>query len=454
MLQAVILAAGQSSRFWPLNEKHKSLIRVMGKPLIWHTIQGLNKIGVKEIIIIQSPKKEIEKGLEGFKFYGIKISFVIQEKPLGMGNALFQAKNLLKDSFFLMHAHHFDIDIFSRLMLKKQKETSAKLILFGKKVAQPWKHGIVTLDNKIRDKVVKLIEQPKKGKEPSDIGLKGIYLLPKDFFEYYGKVKKHQYDFEDTLQFYMQSNDTRIVIPEREVLSLKFPWELLSVTKNLMDKLLKSNIKKTAGSIKKDSVSCQAKIAKNVTIEGKVYIGKNVKIFENAVIKGPCYIGDNSIIGNNVLIREYVNLEKNALVGANAEITRSVFQEDVHCHSGFFGDSIFGNGCRIGAGTITANVRIDRKNIEASVKNKKVDTGLKSLGIIIGENTKTGINCSLMPGILIGSNCMIGPVSLVKKNIKDNAIFFTKFASLAKFKRAGHVSPATQARRNEKKKRI
>lgn len=161
-------------------------------------------------------------------------------------------------------------------------------------------------------------------------------------------------------------------------------------------------------------------------------MGENVKIFENAVIKGPCYIGDNCVIGNNALIREYTNLENNSIVGANVEVTRCIFQEDVHVHSGFFGDSIFGKGCRIGAGTITANVRIDRGEVKSVVKGEKIGTGLDSLGVIMGENSKSGIHCSLMPGILIGSNCNIWPHSIVFDNIEDGTTFYTEFKGIKK----------------------
>ena len=47
-MQAVILTAGESSRFWPLNQRHKSLIKIMGRPLIWYTIEGLKKSGIKK----------------------------------------------------------------------------------------------------------------------------------------------------------------------------------------------------------------------------------------------------------------------------------------------------------------------------------------------------------------------------------------------------------------------
>jgi len=419
-MQAVILAAGESSRFWPLNYQHKSLLKIMGRPLIWYTIKGLRKAGIKEVIIVQNPKKNVEEELKNYKFPNLKIKYVIQTKPKGMGNALWQAQDLIKNNFFVMHAHHFDVDVFAKPMIEKQKKAKAKLILLGKKVDKPWKYGIVGLDNKIKDRVIKLIEQPKRGKEPSNIGIKGIYLLPRDFFQYYEKIKKHMYDFEDTLKLFMKDNDVRIVITEKEVPTLKFPWELLEVNKLLFDKHLKPKIEKSA------------KISKNVTIEGKVYVGKNSKIFEGVVIKGPCYIGDDCVIGNNSLIREYTNLENNVLIGALAEVTRSIFQENIHTHSGYFGDSIFGRGCRLGAGNITANVRIDRGEIKSVVKGEKIGTGLKSLGAIVGENTKTGIHCSLMPGVLIGSNCQIGPNSIVFENLENNTIFFSKFEGIKK----------------------
>lgn len=421
-MQAIILAAGESSRFWPLNQRHKSLIKIMGRPLIWWTLESLRKSGIKDLIMVENPSKEIESELKNY-FSGLKIKYVIQKKPLGMGDAIFQAKNLIKDNFFVIHAHHFDINEFVKPMIEKQKKTKAKLILLGKKVDKPWKYGIVELDKKNRDRVIKIVEQPKKERAPSDIGLKGIYLLPKDFFQYYRKIKKHIYDFEDTLNLYLKDNDVRIIISEKEVPTLKFHWELFEVTKQLMNKSLKSKIEKSA------------QIAKNATIKGKVYIGKNTKVFEGAVIKGPCYIGENCLIGNNALIRDYSNLENNVLIGALAEVTRSIFQEDVHVHSGFFGDSIFGQGCRLGAGTITANVRIDRGEIKSVVKGEKIGTGLDSLGAIIGENTKIGINCSLMPGVLIGSNCIIGPNSVVFANVEDNTTFYTKFEGIKKWRK-------------------
>ncbi len=429
-MQAVILAAGESSRFWPLNYQHKTLLKIMGGSLICYTIEGLRKAGIKEIIIIQSPQKDIEEELKNYKFPNLKIKYVIQPEPKGMGDAIWQIRNLIKERFLVLNAGRVDGgEIIQNSKSKIQNYNSKfKSVLFGQKTENPQLFGIAKLEG---DRVLGIVEKPKRGKEPSDIKIVGVYLLEPGFFNVYQRVKKHKYNFEDALSVYIKQNYVKLVIlkkTEKETPSLKYPWHLFEFNKYLMDKYLKTKIDKTA------------KIAKNVIIKGDVYIGKNTKVFEGAVIKGPCYIGDNCVIGNNSLIREYSNLENNVLIGAFAEVARSIFQERVHCHSGYFGDSIFGENCNIGAGAITANVRLDRGEIKTKITPKKslqdltgqeneklkIETGLKSLGAIVGENTKIGVHASFMPGVLIGSDCQISPNSVVFENVEDNTNFFTK----------------------------
>jgi len=396
-MQAIILAAGESSRFWPLNYQNKALFKIMGKPLIWYTIEGLKKAGVKEIIIIQGPEKEIEVALKNYDL-GDKIKYLVQEAPQGMGDALARVQGLISGPFFVIGGHKVDAGDYIPEMTKNGKE----VVLLGVKTNQPWHYGILKIEgNKVKD----LIEKPEKGKEPSNLKLGAVYLLPPTFFEYHQRLAKDHYSFEQALKLYIQEEKVGLVEAREDLSSLKHPWQIFSLAKYLLDKNLGAD---------------------------EVHIGKNVKIFEGAVIKGPCYIGDNCVIGNNALIRSYTNLEDGAVVGAQAEVARCVFQEDAHVHSGFFGDSVFGKSCRVGAGTVTGNVRLDRGEIKAEVKGEKTGTGLNSLGVIVGNNTHIGINVSLMPGVLIGSNCVVGPGSVVFDNIEDNTTFYTKFEKVVK----------------------
>lgn len=418
-MQAVLWAAGESSRFWPLSEgSHKSLFKLMGRPLIGWTIEGLKKAGLEEIIIIQSPNRAIEHELNGSQ-HGVKLRYVIQPEPKGMGDALLRAEDFIKDRFFALHAHHFDADHLINAMLAKADSSGAELVLAGQETNTPWEYGVLELKE---DRAIGLIEKPQKGREPSRIRLIGIYLLPRNFFDALRKVRAHMYAYEDALQLFMQENDVRVVITDRETASLKYPWDLFAVSNMLMDAFLD------------DKISPTAQISKSAIIEGKVHIGDNTRIYENAVIKGPCYIGDNCTIGTHALIRDYTDLEDGVLIGAHAEVARSIFQEGCTTHSGYFGDSIFGKNCKIGAGTITANVRIDRGEVKPIVKNKRVETGLKHLGTIVGDNTRIGIGAMLMPGVLIGRNCDIGPGTLVKENIDSDTLYYSRYKGVAKKK--------------------
>lgn len=420
-IKAVLLAAGKSSRFWPLSEeKHKSTIKICGKPIILHTIGSLAKAGIKDFVIVQSPDKNVQKVLSEYDLSKFNIEFVIQEKALGMGDAVEKAKELIEDYFLVLNPNHFDAHEFVLPMIKKLKETNALAVLLGKETSEPWNYGVFAFEN---NKPIAIVEKPEKGKEPSNIRVMGIYLLSKKFFDYHEKVEKHEYSYEDALSLLLKNEDVEVVITEKSTPSLKYPWHLLDFAKKLMEY-----------EIKEQRISENAKISEKACIEGNVIVEEGAKIFENAIIKGPCYIGKNTIIGNNALIRES-HIGDNCLIGANAEVARSVFVEDVHVHSGYFGDSVLAENVRVGAGTITGNVRLDRETVKSVVKGKKIDTGRKSFGCVIGRNTKIGINVSIMPGVLIGSNCFIGPATLVKENVESNTIYYSEHKIIKKVKK-------------------
>jgi len=413
MYSAVILAAGESSRFWPLNGKHKSLFYLAGKPIVWWNLKGIKDVGIKEVIIVQSPKKDIEDELKNFPIESLKLKFVVQSKPLGTGNALFQAKKFLKNKFFVLNGDVVCSGEILREMLKKIKKEKGKSVLAGQKTKTPQLFGMMKLE---KDRILKIVEKPKKGKEPSDIKVVGVYFLNEKYFYYYEKVKKHPYDFEDALSEYMKENETKVALiekPEEKIPAfLKYPWHLFLAKKYIFDNFLEEKIEKNV------------KISRNVILDGKVVIKEGTRIFEGATIKGPCYIGENCTIGNNTLIRDYTNLEDNVLIGAFAEVKNSIFQRGSSTHSGYFGDSIFDKEVKIGAGTITSNIRLDRGEIFAIVKGEKVATGLRYFGTVVGENTKIGSKVNIMPGKFIGKNCIIGPNSIILKNIPDNTQFF------------------------------
>lgn len=415
-MQAIILAAGECSRFWPLNQTHKSLFKIMGKPLICYLIEGLISSGVKDLVVVQGRQGDVSAALKNYRYPKAKINYVLQKKPAGTGDAILTAGNLIRDNFLVLNAERVDCQSYLGKIIAKSKKIKDSALLLAGPTKTPHLFGILKLKD---DKVVNLIEKPKPGKELSNLKVVGIYLFPKKFFSYLKKIPTHPYSLEEAISLFANKGDIRIVKSNEETFSLKFPWDLFEIRDFLMAQRLKSKIAKSA------------KISKAI-VGHDVHIGENVRILENAVIKGPCYIGDNCVIGNHALVREYSDLEEGVLIGSHAEVARSIFQDRTSCHSGFFGDSIFGRNCWLGAGVVTANKNFDKKEVKSVVKGKKIDTGLPALGAIVGKNTKIGINTSLMPGVLIGSNSIIGPHSFVKENIKDNQIHYSKYQRVIK----------------------
>lgn len=419
-MQAVILAAGESSRFWPLNYQHKSLIKIMGRPLVCYLLDELKRAGIKEIVIVQGPKRDIEKELKNYPY---EIDYVVQPEPKGMGNALWQAKPILKGPFIVLNADIVNCQSIIKDLIRRYQKEGSRAIIVGQKTKTPQLFGMLKLKGK---KILGIVEKPKPGQEPSNIKTVVIDLLTPEFFLTYEKTPKEQYNFEKALSAYARKVKMEVLVvknKEEEGPSfLKYPQQLFAIERFLFSKFLVPKISKTA------------KVSKKAIIKGKVFIGENTRVFENAVIKGPCYIGDNCLIGSHGLVRDNTDLEDGVTVGAFAEITRSIFQEGsttksvyLSTHSGYIGDSIIGANSHFAAGMIAANFRLDEKNVWVNIKGQKIDSGLARLGLVVGENSFFGIHSGTMPGIFIGSNCVIGPGTVVFENVPDNTKVITKF---------------------------
>jgi len=410
-MQAILLAAGESSRMHPLsNGMHKSMVKLLGKPLLEHTLEKLKSKNITDIIIVVGKNNNIQSYFGSGEKIGVSIKYVVQEKPEGAGNALLLSRNHLKGDFLLMNSYHVDIDKFiDQLIEVKTSENEGVLLV--KQKSDAWNYGVVDIDGQ---KVKGIVEKPEKGKNLSNLCIVGIYLLSELFIKTLEKTPAKHYQLEEALDSFVKDHNVCFVETNEETIALKYPWDLFGIKNYLL-----ANIKK--------HIADSAKIASSAQLIGSVHVEDGAEILENAVIKGPCYIGKNAFVGTNSILRDSVDLEENSVVGANMEIKNTLVSEGSKTHSGFIGDSIVGKNCRIGAGFNSANVRIDRKTVKTTVKGEKVDTGFKSFGIVIGDNTRIGIKSSTMPGVIIGENVVVGSGTMVMNNIEDGVKYYTKF---------------------------
>jgi bifunctional UDP-N-acetylglucosamine pyrophosphorylase/glucosamine-1-phosphate N-acetyltransferase len=141
-------------------------------------------------------------------------------------------------------------------------------------------------------------------------------------------------------------------------------------------------------------------------------------IRSGSYVIGPVYISKGCEVGPNCYLRPGVCLGPNVKVGAAVEVKNSIVMAGSHIpHHNYLGDSIIGERCNLGAGTKVANLRFDDKSVRVSFGGKMIDSGRRKLGVIMGDNVKTGINCMIDAGTIIWENALVGPGALVKGNI-------------------------------------
>ena len=408
-----MLAGGTGKRVFPLAvNKPKPMFEILGKPLIQHVIETVREAGLKDFIIVTGHNgKQIKDYLADGNKFGVNIEYTVQKEALGMANALETAKDLVEDNFFVVNAD----DIFESSLIKEMtrqfKEGSADIILSCKPVKETWKYGIIQIEN---DKVTKFVEKPPRGREPSNLAVVGVYVLTKKIFDYYKRIPVSDHQYEDAIQRFIQDkNIVRAVSYEGFFAGYKYPWDLFTINEHLMDAL-----------IKKQMIEEDVDISERVQVEGKVWIRRGTKIFEGACIRGPCYIGSNSLIGNNCLVRNYSSIGNDCVVGFSSEIKNSLIGNNCWFHMNYVGDSIISDNCLFGAGATTANFRFDEKNVRLRIEGKTVDSGRDKLGIIVGDNCKTGINASLSPGIKVGPYSVVGPGVYLQSDLEPGRIIF------------------------------
>jgi len=413
-MQAVLLAAGISSRFVPFNNSlsHKSLISINGKTILEHTLLSVKRSGIEDIIIVIGKNSPIENILGNGENFGVSIKYITLPEPLGMGAAILEAKDYLQDKFFVLNAHHLEFDHFGKEMENMQK-TQNTVVLLGKSNEEFEKYGFIRLEG---NKVTDLIEKPDKNLDKWH-RIVGIYLLNKTFLKALEETPLEHYHLETALSKYAKTEDVKAIITQKQTLTLKYAWDLFEI-KDYLLKNIDSHISKTA------------KISKTAEISGKVFIEDGAIISEGVKIKGPCYIGKNSYIGTNSLIRNNTTIGENSVVGSFIELKNVLMMANCSTHTGVIEDSIIGQNCKIAAGIITANVRLDRKEIFTNVKEERINSKLTSLGMILGSNSQLGVRVTTMPGVIIGENSLVGPYTVVMRNLKNNTKFYTVFKEI------------------------
>ena len=161
--------------------------------------------------------------------------------------------------------------------------------------------------------------------------------------------------------------------------------------------------------------------------DGNVWIHKEADVFESAYIAGPAIICKGAQIRHCAFIRGKAVVGENAVVGNSTELKNVILFDNVQVpHYNYVGDSILGYKSHMGAGSITSNVKSDKKLVEVHLDDTKIETHMKKIGAILGDYVEVGCGSILNPGTIVGRHSNIYPLSSVRGYVAGHSIYKNK----------------------------
>jgi len=416
-MKAVILAAGEGVRLQPITAtRPKHLIKVGAKPILEHCLYALKSSGIDEaLIVIHYMGDAIRRFFGDGKGFGLRIEYVEQKAVLGTGNAVSVVEPYVEDDFLLVYGDLlFAAEVAKNVIniYKKEKPAAAMAVV---PVEKPENYGIVELEDEKH--VRRIIEKPNREEAPTNLANAGILVFSREIFE---KVKetsasaRGEWEITDAISLLPKEKKAvlAVIISRDDWMDIGRPWDLLEANRWALTRM---------------DHNVFGFIEDGAHLIGPITVAETARIRSGAYIEGPVFIDEQSDIGPNCYIRPYTSIGKKVRMGNACEIKNSIIMDKVHIgHLSYVGDSIIGENCNLGAGTVTANYRLDGGTIKMTVKDKVLDSGRTKLGVILSDGVKSGINALFMPGVKVGNNSWVGPNVVVYQDLTANTMVMLK----------------------------
>lgn len=186
-----------------------------------------------------------------------------------------------------------------------------------------------------------------------------------------------------------------------------YPWEVLSKISNFILEL--------GATLSEDEYEKRGE---------NVWVAKSAKVAPTAFINGPAIIGKDAEVRHCAFIRGNAIVGEGAVVGNSTELKNVILFNKVQVpHYNYVGDSVLGYKSHMGAGSITSNVKSDKKLVVVKAGEEKIETGMKKFGAMLGDEVEVGCGSVLNPGTVVGNHSNIYPLSSVRGFVPANSIY-------------------------------
>jgi len=424
----IVLAGGISSRLWPLRDK--LFLEFGSQTLLERHVRMLSALGCERFVVVVRPEgAERVQAMLGLP--GIEVRLAQQPEARGMADAVLRTRPALDalgdQPIYVTQAHDVvDPEMHQRLLDAWENTGGLEGVLAASRVDGYFPGGYLRLAG---NRVIGVLEKPGPGNQPSDLvnlvahvfrswrrllaACESELYRPdppaaltarfREHLDQPGAAPPLDDAYERALTRLMAAGEFRASVYEGRWQALKFPWHVLDVMDLLLESWTRGRESPGEGYEQR---------------EDGVFIGRDVRLLPGAHLSAPALIGHGCVIGNNALVRGSL-VSPRCVVGFGSEVARSYLGEGCQLHHNYVGDSVLERDVLFGFGTITANFRLDERNVKSLVKGERIDTARTKLGLIAGAGAKIGVGTNVMPGVKIGAGAIVGPGQVVQSDVGD-----------------------------------
>ncbi|HDP70191.1 MAG TPA: glucose-1-phosphate thymidylyltransferase [Actinobacteria bacterium] len=350
-MKGLILSGGTGTRLRPITyTSAKQLVPVANKPILFYAIETIQDAGITDIgIVIGDTGEEVKAAVGDGDRWGVKVTYIEQESPLGLAHAVKIAHDFIEDDDFVMYLGDNLVKEGINGLVKEFKQTNCNCQILLSHVKDPQRFGVAELSN---GKVIGLVEKPKEPK--SDLALVGVYMFDKSIFEAVNAIKpsrRNELEITDAIQYLI---DKRYVVHPhiidgwwKDTGKLEDLLEANRIMLELIDERIDGNVDD------------------KTQVLGKVIVEKGAVIKES-IIRGPAIIGYNSEIVNSY-VGPFTSIHDNVKI-KESEVEHSIILADCLIND-------------IGS-------RIEDTLLGRNVKVHKSDTKPKAYRLMVGDNSE------------------------------------------------------------------
>lgn len=323
-LKAVILVGGEGTRLRPLtNVLPKSMLPVLNRPFLEHTIDYLASYGIKDIILTLSYMPEVIQGYfgDGTNF-GVKLTYALEDQPLGTAGAVKNAERFLDGSFVVLNGDIYtDLNLSDMMAFHRRRKAKATIALTW--AEDPSAFGVVETDSQQR--ILRFIEKPAPGQTTSHWINAGIYVLEPEVLKYV-PANRH---------FMFEKGLFPLLIERGEpVYGYRFSGQWLDMGtpdkyRCLNCDLLLAEGKGIPGGPNSDGcyIAEDASVHPTANIAGPAVIASRCRIGQGVHLKGPVVLGPGCHIGDGVTLEASV-LWQGVRVGSGAVLKGCIVSDE------------------------------------------------------------------------------------------------------------------------------